>query len=174
MPTARPIPGWADVVAHIIPLTVLPSGLWRMALGLGVPVGVAPGDELTEFPDPIMTPYVFTLSILSEFFALLAIGLVRPWGEVFPRWFPLVGGRRVPVSFAVGAASAGASAITLMSLYAATNWSAAMADPVSPDGFAAAVMTVAYAPLLAWGPLLAILTVHYYRRRTTRTSLATV
>lgn len=173
MTTARPIPMWADRIAHIIPFTVLPSGLWRIALGLGVPVGFAEGSRLADFPHPVGTPYVFTLSILAEFFALLAFGLVRPWGEVFPRWIPLVGGRRVPVSFAVAAASLGAAAVTVVGLGGASNWTGAMSDPGSPDGFAAVVMTIAYVPFLAWGPLLAILTVHYFRRRTTRPVPAT-
>jgi hypothetical protein len=28
------------------------------------------------------------------------------------------------------------------------------------------VMTVCYVPVVAWGPLLAVVTTHYYRRRT--------
>lgn len=168
MTTARPVPRWADRVAHVIPLTVLPSGLWRFALGLGVPMGFAEGSELADFPHPIGTPYVFALSIVAECFALLALGLVRPWGELFPRWFPLAGGRRVPVSFAVAAASIGAACVTLIGVTGASGWSDALAGKDSPDGIAAMVMTLAYAPFLAWGPLLAILTVHYYRRRMTR------
>ncbi|XRQ06940.1 hypothetical protein ACN3XK_62135 [Actinomadura welshii] len=170
MTTARPVPPWAERIARIIPLTVLPSGLWRIALGLGVPTGFGADSEFTDFPHPIGTPYVFSLTVLSECFALLAFGLVRPWGEVFPRWFPLVGGRRVPVPFAVGAASLGAAAVTLISVTAAWNWREAMADPISPDGFAEVVMTAAYAPFLAWAPLLVVLTVHYYRRRTAPTA----
>lgn len=164
--TTHPAPVWADRVAHLVPLTVLPSGLWRIALGLGVPMGFAEGGEMADFPHPIGTPYVFALSVVCELFALLAIGLVRPWGEVFPRWFPLVGGRRVPVPFAVGTASLGAAAVTALGLVGASGWTDAMADSDSPHGFAGAVMTAAYAPFLAWGPLLAVLTVHYYRRRT--------
>ncbi|GAA4239492.1 hypothetical protein GCM10022254_59820 [Actinomadura meridiana] len=175
MLTTRPVPRWAEVVAHAIPLTVLPSGLWRIALGLGVPMGFAgEGDGFIDFPDPIGTPYVFALSLVSEFFAMLALGLVRPWGEVFPRWFPLVGGRRVPVAFAVGAASLGAAAVTAITLFGASGWSDAMSEDGTPTGFQKVVMTAAYAPLLAWGPLLAVLTVHYFlRRRTARAVPAT-
>ncbi len=36
---------------------------------------------------------------------MLTTGLVRPWGEVFPRWLPRVGGRTVPVALAVVPAS---------------------------------------------------------------------
>ena len=32
-------------------------------------------------------------------------------------------------------------------------------------GWQAVTFAVAYAPLAAWGPLLGLLTVHYYRRR---------
>jgi len=31
--------------------------------------------------------------------ALLTIGLIRPWGEVFPRWLPALGRQRAPVAF---------------------------------------------------------------------------
>ncbi|MEV5826574.1 hypothetical protein AB0L25_13445 [Spirillospora sp. NPDC052242] len=163
--TARPVPRWAERVAHLVPLTVLPSGLWRIALGLGVPLGFAEGSDMTDFPHPVGTPYVFALSVLSECLALLTLGLVRPWGEVFPRWIPLVGGRRVPVAFAVGAASLGAVAVTLIGFAAAANWTDAMAAPEAPEGAAAWLMTLAYAPFLAWGPLLAVVTVHYFMRR---------
>ncbi|OLT17009.1 hypothetical protein BJF79_18040 [Actinomadura sp. CNU-125] len=163
--TERPVPRWAERVAHLVPLTVLPSGLWRVALGVGVPMGFAEGSDMTDFPHPIGTPYVFALSILSECLALLTLGLVRPWGEVFPHWLPLIGGRRVPVSFAVGAASLGAVAVTLIGFAAAANWTDAMAAPEAPTGAAGVVMTLAYAPFLAWGPLLAIVTVHYFMRR---------
>lgn len=37
--------------------------------------------------------------------AVLTVGLVRPWGEVFPRWVPRLAGRRVPVTVAVVPAS---------------------------------------------------------------------
>ncbi|WUH99198.1 hypothetical protein OHR68_37760 [Spirillospora sp. NBC_00431] len=176
MTAARPVPRWAEYVAHAIPFTVLPSGLWRIALGLGVPLGLGGEDGFPDFPHPIGTPYVFALSIVAEFFALLALGLVRPWGEVFPRLLPLVGGRRVPVWFAVGAASSGAAAVMAICAMAAPGWSEAMAEDGSPTGLQEAVMTLAYAPLLAWGPLLAVLTVHYYlrRRRTARIAPATV
>ncbi|MFI0710782.1 hypothetical protein ACH4SK_09030 [Streptomyces inhibens] len=40
-----------------------------------------------------------------------------------------------------------------------------MADPSAPKGGSAVLMTACYLPLLAWGPLLAVVTVAYYRRR---------
>ncbi|WP_067488800.1 hypothetical protein [Actinomadura hibisca] len=163
--TARPVPRWAEWAAHAVPLVVLPSGLWRFALGLGVPLGFAEGSDLADFPHPVVTPYVFGLSLVAEFFAFLTLGLVRGWGEVFPRWMPLIGGRDVPALAATGVASLGAVAVSLIFGALGLGWRDAMAAPDSPHGFGALVMSAAYLPLLAWGPLLAAVTVHYYLRR---------
>jgi hypothetical protein len=40
-----------------------------------------------------------------------------------------------------------------------------MGDPEAPQGVAGWVMTACYAPQLAWPPLLAAVTVSYWRRR---------
>jgi hypothetical protein len=164
--TARPVPPWIVWTARITALTALPSGLWRFAMGLGVPLGFAEGSDLADFPHPIGTPYVFALSLIVEGLALLTLGLVRPWGEVFPRWIPFLGGRRVPITAAVTAAGLGALAMTLITVFGVDGWLKEMSVPDAPDGAAAVLMTVSYAPLLAWGPLLMIVTVAYLLRRT--------
>jgi hypothetical protein len=100
-------------------------------------------------------------------------GLVRPWGEVVPRWVPLVGGRVIPVRVAVAAASTGAACIFAVYGYAVANgifeFRAAPDIPGCPaplDAPGAWLAIVSYAPLLAWGPLLVVVTVAYHRRRT--------
>jgi len=96
----------------------------------------------------------------------------RPWGEVVPRWIPLVGGRTVPVRAAVTAASLGATFIFGVYAYALLNpifdFRVAPDLPGCPsplDGPGAWVAVASYAPLLVWGPLLVVVTVAYYRRR---------
>ncbi|MFG1655915.1 hypothetical protein ACGFIY_05230 [Micromonospora chersina] len=158
----RPAPAWAVRVAHLIPLVVLPSGLWRIALVAGLPIGayaygapVRPG-----FGESV---YIVALSLVSEGLALLSFGLVRPWGEVFPRWLPLVGGRRVPPSFAVTLATAGAVALTL--IWGNAAWGVAVNGNdlgFTPAGFALAA--ACYLPLALWGPLLLTLAVAYHHR----------
>jgi hypothetical protein len=44
--------------------------------------------------------------------ALLTVGLVRPWGEVYPRWIPALGGRRVRPRTAIVPATAVALLVT--------------------------------------------------------------
>lgn len=165
--TSSGVPRWAHLAAHIVPLTTLPSGLWRLALGVGIPVGFS-GELADVYGAPgWITPYVILLSVAAEGLALLTIGLVRPWGERVPVWMPGIGGKRIPTMAAVIPAAIGAVVITFI------NWSSALmwfgpennGDPEAPHGFAGFIMAVCYAPLLAWGPLLAAVTVAYYRRR---------
>ncbi|WP_141576748.1 hypothetical protein [Actinomadura sp. WMMA1423] len=47
----------------------------------------------TDEPNPYMLLVLLLLIGLADF---LLLGLVRPWGMVFPRWVPLPAGRRVP------------------------------------------------------------------------------
>ncbi|MFE9956656.1 hypothetical protein [Micromonospora sp. NPDC005299] len=154
----RPAPVWAVRAAHLIPLVVLPSGLWRIALVAGLPMGTP------VHPGPGESVYIVSLSLVSEGLALLALGLVRPWGEVFPSRLPLVGGRRVPPRFAVTVATAGAVALILIWGYAAWGVTATGNDlGFTPTGFA--LLVACYAPLLLWGPLLLTVTWAYHRRR---------
>ncbi|MEU7333120.1 hypothetical protein [Streptomyces parvus] len=64
-------------------------------------------------------------------------------------------------------ASTGAVLVTLITVSGALNWNDAdnMGAPGSPEGVHYWVMTACYLPLLAWGPLLAVVTAAYYRRR---------
>ncbi|WP_192810017.1 hypothetical protein [Actinomadura rudentiformis] len=158
------VPRWANVAARLVPLTVLPFGLWLIAMGLGVPLGFS--GELADGPSWRLTPSVLTFSLLIGFFAFLALGLVRPWGEVFPRWIPFAGGRNVPTLFAASVASLGAVAVTFVGFAGALGWYDTRDEAGAPQGVAAWVMVLCYAPFLAWGPLLAIVTVHYLLRRT--------
>jgi hypothetical protein len=171
--TSPPVPRWTRWAAHTVPLTVLPSGLWRIALGFGVPVGFS-GDLAVLYHAPgWITLYVILLSLIVEGLALLTLGLVQPWGEVVPRWIPRLGGRRVPTMAAVISAALGAIAVTIVSIMIVRELidpDTSSYDPSeAPQGLAAWVMGLCYAPMVAWGPLLAAVTIAYYRRRTRAT-----
>jgi hypothetical protein len=96
--------------------------------------------------------------------ALLALGLIRPWGEAVPGWIPILGGRRVPPLAAVLPAGM-AAVLTVLTVAGAAGWSREFDVAGSPTGAAVLLMTVTYAPLLAWGPLLGVTTVACHRRR---------
>jgi hypothetical protein len=157
-----PVPPWAERAAHLVPLCVLPSGLWRIALVAG----------LAGYQGHLRTwegPYILSLTVVTEALALLTFGLVRPWGEVVPAWIPFLGGRRVPTAAAVVTASLGAFAVTALWTYAAVHSPNLGNGPAGLSGMSLWAIYACYAPLLAWGPLLGAVTVAYLRRRTRAT-----
>ena len=172
------VPRWARITACAIPLTVLPSSVWRIAactfhapimrgdLGSGLGSSGRPGVPLGL--------YVILLSIVSELLAFTAVGLVSTWGEVVPRWIPVLHGRRVPALAAVVPAALGAAVLTLLWTWMAVSMSLglridgrpqAATAPVSFGDWKGLVAVAAYAPLLVWGPLLGAVTISYWRRR---------
>ncbi|MFD5317669.1 hypothetical protein [Streptomyces sp. NPDC127098] len=170
------VPRWSTAVAYAIPFAVLPAGLWRIAAV--VFHVVADGGEHGAGDLPSWLPievYVILLSVLSELIAFTAIGLIASWGENVPRWVPLLGGRPVPTSAVVVPAALGA--VVLTTLWTATAISmfsghTLQGAPLPDDfptkalhGWELAAFYASYAPLLLWGPLLAVLCVAYSRRR---------
>ena len=153
------VPRWARVAAYVVPLLTVPSGLWRLALALEAPGMPYPGQPAGQ------RLYIVFLSLLAEALALLTLGLIQPWGEVLPRWIPLLGGRRIPPLAAVIPAALGAAAVTTIVAYAAYN--AFVRGTIENLGTPGQqrVVVACYAPLVAWGPLLGAVTVAYYRRR---------
>ncbi len=168
----RPVPLWAKRVAHVIPLLVLPSALWRWAAAFGFPMGMLNSsgdlDVLRGWP----AVYVAVISLLSEAVALTAFGLVQPLGEEVPRWSPLFGGRAVRPRAVIIAATVGSVALFLIWTVGFWEvWTSGRPGPMASP-FWAAVFTVCYAPLNLWGPALLLLTWAYHRR-TARTAART-
>ncbi|BBJ42891.1 hypothetical protein SSPO_056090 [Streptomyces antimycoticus] len=171
---AAGVPRWAVRTAYAITLVTLPSCIWRIAgVNLGAPLlehnSTGPGSSDT--PDMFGGGwwYVIGLSVFSEALAFLSFGLVTRWGEVWPNWMPGLRGRRVPTLAAVIPAGLGSVALLIFP-YALVMIALDMKIDGEPLGLAihgwqSVAFWIAYAPLVAWGPLLGVLTVHYYRRR---------
>ncbi|MFB4319988.1 hypothetical protein [Actinomadura sp. 21ATH] len=167
--TQSQAPRWAVRAAHAAAVAPLPAGLWRIAMAAGVPVGFDRAWlDRADIPGR-GSVWPVVLSLAAEGCALLALGLVRPWGERVPRRFPFIGGRRVPPYAAVVPAAAASVLLTAFGVAFGLKIAAVLAggtdDPSFPDGAAAAVMALLYVPMILWGPLLAAATVAYHRRR---------
>jgi hypothetical protein len=67
---------------------------------LGIPLGVSV-EFLREGEATGMWWAGAALATVAVGGALLTLGLIQPWGERFPRWFPWLGGRRVPSALAI-------------------------------------------------------------------------
>ncbi|MFF5449232.1 hypothetical protein [Streptomyces sp. NPDC012888] len=164
-PDRRPPPRWAVLAAHLTTWVVLPSSVWRILLALGHPAGYT-DTGFEDFRSVQAKLVMVALSVLSELAAFLTLGLVRPWGEVLPRWIPVLGGRRVHPMAAVVPAGLGAVALTGLWCTVPLWWTFPHAD-MTPTGNL--VVGLLYQPLFLWGPLLAAVTVSYHRRHSGRT-----
>ncbi|RZQ62307.1 hypothetical protein [Amycolatopsis suaedae] len=167
MPTSRSdlVPRWAVIAAWAVPVAALPSAGWRFVTAVSAMAGdgnpCIPGEHTVW--EALYPP---ALSVLQLGAALLTVGLVRPWGEVFPRWLPWLGGRRVPVTFAAGVAVAGAIYLAVSLLVPLLDPGPALPVPAGCEipGWDGALRF--YLPLYLWPPLLLAVTAHYvYRRR---------
>lgn len=162
---SRPDVHWfIRLCAYAIPVCVFPSSLWRL-------IDVVPNEACMKNAwDPV---YITMLSLVSMAASVLCVGLVRPWGEVVPDWVPVVGGRPLPARAVTVAASAGT--VVLAVLLGGMVLSAILGSgaevhlegcPRPQERSYYAVIAAAYAPLPLWPPLLAVVTIAYYRRRT--------
>ncbi|AIR98942.1 hypothetical protein [Streptomyces glaucescens] len=100
---------WAVRAAWAVPVGLLPSSLWRVAVAFDA------GHTTAE------RVYMLVLSCLTVGLGCLTVGLVRPWGEVFPRRLPGVGGRAVPARAVTVVARTGGVLLVLLTLYGALN-----------------------------------------------------
>jgi len=161
--TKRPVPSWAVVVAHAIPLLLLPQCLWRLPFAFGFDMGME--DQGSKPPLWLSIPYVFGLSLTTEGLALLSFGLVRGWGEIVPAWLPLIGGRRIRPMAAVVPATLGALGTIAFWLPSLLAWTG-VGEGVGFDNTGWMILArVCVAPGMLWGPLLLTLTYAYYVRR---------
>jgi hypothetical protein len=161
--TAAPVPRWANRAAHLVPLTTLPSGLWRLPLAFGASMGTMT-DGAPMHVHGWESAYVVGLSIVAECAALLTLGLVRPWGERVPSWFPLIGGRDIPPMAVIVPATLGTLALAGIWGFAFRNFLELPDVEFSHEAWRV-LLVACYVPLLAWAPLLGAVTWAYWRRR---------
>lgn len=147
---------WAVAVAAVVPLLY---GAERLAWAFGIPLGASQGlvDDLDHGDGQWAA---MGLGLGAVIGAVLTLGLVQRWGEVFPRWMIGLRGRRVPVLLAVIPGSVVAVLVTAAGVTVVREW--------FTGGFGV-VPAAAVAPALlwpVWGVALAAATAGYYRRRT--------
>ncbi len=171
--------GWAVLVATTLRRTPLAARMtdWvvrhrrvlTVVAALGpVPYALARATWLTPWPQfagPVeaMTPEIRLWGLLlggaATLGAVLTVGLIRPWGEVFPRWMPGLAGRPVPVRVA---AVPGGIVATLVTLAAAPMLVAMLAGDLTAGE---KVMSVLLFPFSVWGPALGLAVWGYVAHR---------
>lgn len=121
-----------------------------------------------QFSPPDMSPELRLWGLLLGSAAIvgsvLTVGLIRPWGEVFPRWMPVLAGREVPIAaaavpgFVVSAVLGGAAVSMLFSQF-----------PGSGLTLTETLFTALVFPFWLWAPTLTLAVAGYVgHRRSTR------
>ncbi len=140
---------WVTIAAACGPL---PYALIRLTWLTPWPYGFSHA-ELVAHPE--MRLFGVSLGLAALAGSVLTIGLIRPWGEVFPRWIPWLRGRTVPVLLPTAIALVVGTAVTVagksflqMVLAEPEHWGLLFVFPF---------------PI--WGPLLIAAAAAYYLRR---------
>ncbi|MQA79486.1 MAG: hypothetical protein GEV10_13580 [Streptosporangiales bacterium] len=160
---ARPasVRRWGRVVTIAAALGPVPYGLARLTWLTPWPLGGPGVDELV-----ISMSLDAATRLRGSLFALpcalgviLTLGLISRWGEVFPRWVPVLSGRAVPVRLAVVPGTLMAAVITI----SAPGFLLGSIESGDPREVAYSFFGM---PFPVWGPLLGAAVFAYWLRRT--------
>lgn len=153
---------WATSVAVIVPLVYAAT---RWAWALGIPLGISE-ELLREGQAGGAWMFGAGLATVAVGGAVLTLGLVQPWGEIFPRWIPFLAGKRVPIWLAVVPASLVSVLVTTAGImFVRLTVTGAFSETFS---FVGEEDWAALAPELLWpiwGAALSAATLAYYYRR---------
>lgn len=102
---------WGRTAVGIAVVVPVVYALTRWAWALGFPLGIT--ERFYREGQAVGLWWRgAALATLALVGAILTLGLARPWGEVFPRWLPVLAGRRVPRALVVVPAALVAVVVT--------------------------------------------------------------
>lgn len=140
---------WATIVAALCPM---PYALLRFTWLLPDPVMFSAAELDAE---PGIRLFGVGLGLVAFGAGVVTLGLIRPWGETWPRWMPFVAGRPVPVKAAV---IPGTTAALLLGV-GSISWVVTVAT--NADGLLSELVI----PFPLWGASVGLATLAYYLRR---------
>lgn len=150
---------WATAIAALIPLVYAAT---RLAWALGIPLGLSPEFfETGQAEDTWLAGAALATVAIGG--SILTLGLVQRWGEVFPRWLPFAGGKRVPPALAIVPAAVVSVMVTAAGLMFVRRTALGMGFFSLTGGDWAAIGPELLWPL--WGAALGAATLAYYYRR---------
>ncbi len=161
----RPVPRWARRSAYaavVLPVLgwTVPHALWV----LGVPFGISAAD-LAEIQANLSLGAALAVTVVPPVAGLLVLGLVQRWGQRFPSWVPVLGGRRVPPLLALVPAGLVAVALITYGFLSAAVVVRSLANgsrswPQVAGNWAVLATLLVF---VGWGLALAVTAVGYHR-----------
>ncbi|OGO38350.1 MAG: hypothetical protein A2W35_04070 [Chloroflexi bacterium RBG_16_57_11] len=154
---------WGRIAVYVAMVVPVLYALTRYAWALGIPLGMSEeyhrfGQERGEW---ISGLFLANFALVG---AVLMLGLVQRWGEVFPRWMIGLAGHRVPIALAVVPASIMSVLFMVggIAMWSGLDQMAAGAVASGQD------IVIVGGPVLlfpVWAVALAVATLGYYYRR---------
>jgi hypothetical protein len=152
---------WGRVVTIAAALCPVPYGLVRLTWLTPWPLGGNGVDEfvISHSLDAATRLQGFLFAPACAVGVVLTLGLINRWGEVFPRWVPVLSGRAVPVMLAVVPGAATAAIITISA-------PGVLLGPIESGDVREVAYMLLFFPFPVWGPLLGAAVFAYWLRRT--------
>ncbi|KEK24086.1 hypothetical protein BAGA_28960 [Bacillus gaemokensis] len=153
---------WGKYATYIAVIMALPYGIVRLAWAVGIPLGVSDATSISTQPliERMIEAVLGGLPICG---AILTLGLIQRWGEIFPRWCLSLSGKRVPIWCAVLPATCASALITLAGLKISPIIILKILDGSINTGNWGELGTSLF--WLPWGIALGMATIAYYQRR---------
>ncbi len=156
---------WGRIAVYAAIVVPILYAINRYAFALGIPLGISEeylrlGQERGMWT---MGAFMASFGLVG---AVLTLGLVQRWGEVFPRWMIGLAGRRVPIALAVVPASLVSVLFVVGGIAMWSGYAQMVAQAVA--GGTESINILAEAPTTLfpfWGVALAVATLGYYYRR---------
>jgi hypothetical protein len=156
---------WGRIAVYAAVVVPILYALNRYAFALGIPLGISEeylrlGQERGMW---IVGAFMASFGLVG---AVLTLGLIQRWGEVFPRWMIGLAGRRVPIALAVAPAAVVSVLLVVGGIAMWSGYAQMVAQAVA--GGTENINILAEAPTTlfpVWGVALAVATLGYYYRR---------
>ena len=161
---------WGRIAVHVAMVAPVFYALTRCAWALGFPLGMSE-EFLRRGQERGMWIAGLSLATFGLAGALLMLGLVQRWGEVFPRWMIGLAGHRVPIALAVVPASLVSVLLIVggIALWSSLGQMVAALTALGAKGLGLIVdVFFQVGPTLlfpVWGVALSVATLAYYYRR---------
>jgi len=161
---------WGRIAVYVAMVAPIFYAVTRYAWALGFPLGMSEEYLRQGQESGIWTGGLFLATFILVG-AILMLGLIQHWGEVFPRWIIGLSGHRVPIALAVVPASFASVLLVVggIGIWTGLDQMITNAEAAGANGmelFGEIIFQLGPTLLFpVWGVALAVATLAYYYRR---------
>ncbi|MFD0772291.1 hypothetical protein ACFQZ1_26685 [Bacillus sp. CGMCC 1.60114] len=157
---------WGRLATYVAILAPAYYDITRIAWLLGIPLGITK-ELFQSLQDSGAVWAGAGLALVSISGAILTRGLIKPWGEIFPRWIPFLAGKRVPPALAI----VPAGFVSIMLIAAGIQIALDFSFSSNFQNWGASTPLLLF-PI--WGIALGVATIFYYYKRKGRCNYCSV